>query len=256
MSEPTPNEGGRAATLTKYAAFTPEAVHRSRINFAAYNPRRITEAARKKLRANLERVGLLEPIIWNRRTGNVVGGHQRLRCLDALEGHADYLVPVAAVELDDAQEKASNIFLNNGEAAGDWDLLKLAELLPDVPAVELTGFDHGDLFAMFGRDVMVERLPDFLTNPQPPEPEPREGLSIPPAAPAGPEGGSEGVSPPRQEQRWDEREQAAKEREPGDFFHVVVHKSDAARTAFEQALGLKPGRYIDPAVLLAKLKGG
>ena len=247
MSAQTPNDEAAArppAALTEYAAFTAETVHRSLLKAAAYNPRTITESARKKLKANLARIGLIQPIVWNRRTGHVVGGHQKLKCLDALECHADYLVPVAVVDFDDQTEKAQNVFLNNGEAQGEWDLLKLAEVFTDIPEPTLTGFDSGDLYAMFGRDVTKERLPDLL------DPEPA-------AAPD--ESGrdeADDETPLERKKDWERRERESAEREPGDFFHVVVHKSDKDRDEFERRFGLKPGRYIDPATLVAAIKNG
>ena len=48
---------------------------------AEYNPRKDLQpedAEYKKLRRSIEEFGYVEPIIWNERTGNVVGGHQRL----------------------------------------------------------------------------------------------------------------------------------------------------------------------------------
>ena len=43
---------------------------------APYNPRTITADALDGLRHSVERFGLVEPVIWNRQTGHVVGGHQ------------------------------------------------------------------------------------------------------------------------------------------------------------------------------------
>ena len=47
---------------------------------APYNPRlklKIHEPARRKLAASLREFGLVEPLVWNERTGHVVGGHAR-----------------------------------------------------------------------------------------------------------------------------------------------------------------------------------
>lgn len=43
---------------------------------AAYNPRRISKAARGRLRASLERFGVVTSLTWNQRTGRLVGGHR------------------------------------------------------------------------------------------------------------------------------------------------------------------------------------
>ena len=111
---------------------------------APYNPRRpLTAKARKKLKASLAEFGLVEPLVWNGRTGHVVGGHARLDLLREL-GHA--AVPVSVVDLDDARERALNVVLNNLEAQGRYDPAKLLELLTGLgDGRELTGFDDATL---------------------------------------------------------------------------------------------------------------
>jgi hypothetical protein len=109
---------------------------------APYNPRKpLTAKALAKLRTSLETFGLVEPLVWNERTGHIVGGHARLRLLKEL-GVAE--VPVSVVQLDDDREKALNVMLNNLEAQGRYDreaLLAVLEPLKDLPAFDLTGFD-------------------------------------------------------------------------------------------------------------------
>lgn len=53
-------------------------VKRSQIKFADYNPRIIDESNQKKLVKAIRENGLIEPLVWNKRTGVLVGGHQRL----------------------------------------------------------------------------------------------------------------------------------------------------------------------------------
>jgi ParB-like chromosome segregation protein Spo0J len=69
------------------------------------------------LKASIERFGLVEPIVWNKRTGNVVGGHQRLKVL-AEQGVAETIVVV--VDLPETEEKALNVTLNNPNIAGEF----------------------------------------------------------------------------------------------------------------------------------------
>lgn len=127
---------------------------------AAYNPRRElppTAPAYRKLRASLERFGLVEPLVWNELTGRIVGGHLRLRILKEL-GVAE--VPVSVVRLTDAQEKALNVVLNNHEAQGRYDPAKLAAVLDelrDLPEMADTGFDPSVLRAL--RLQPVDELP-------------------------------------------------------------------------------------------------
>ncbi len=54
----------------------------------------------------------MEPVIWNKTTGRVVGGHQRLKVLIDL-GIAE--IDCVVVETDDAKEKALNIALNKDQ---------------------------------------------------------------------------------------------------------------------------------------------
>lgn len=37
----------------------------------------------QKIARSIEKYGCVEPIIWNEKTGNVIGGHQRLKVLAA-----------------------------------------------------------------------------------------------------------------------------------------------------------------------------
>jgi hypothetical protein len=112
---------------------------------APYNPRKVLSPkspAYRKLKASLEAFGLVEPLVWNERTGRVVGGHARLRILKEL-GYEE--VPVSVVDLTDEREMALNVVLNNLDAQGRYDpkLLKdLLDPLRDTPEFDLTGFDR------------------------------------------------------------------------------------------------------------------
>ena len=73
--------------LNKYFKSESVEIARSSIQFANYNPRKITDSALKKLKQNIKRVGMLGGIIWNERTNNLVSGHQRVTVLDQLNGY-------------------------------------------------------------------------------------------------------------------------------------------------------------------------
>lgn len=104
---------------------------------APYNPRTIEKQELEGLKASLKRFGLVEPIVWNKRTGYVVGGHQRLKALQE-ERITDSLVVV--VDLSDDDEQALNITLNNPKAQGRFDeesvSRMLEELKPKMPEFE------------------------------------------------------------------------------------------------------------------------
>ena len=125
----------------------------ARLNPAAYNPRVDLKPGDKeyeKLKRSINEFGYVEPVIWNRQTGNVVGGHQRLKVLMDL-GQTE--IDCVVVDLDLAREKALNIALN--KIQGDWDEDKLAAIMADFDAeafdVSLTGFDANEVDALLNR---------------------------------------------------------------------------------------------------------
>ena len=84
---------------------------------AEYNPRSISEKAFAGLSASMDKFGILAHIVWNKRTGNIVGGHQRYRHLvEKGVKETDVLV----VDLDENDEVALNITLNNPKIRGDF----------------------------------------------------------------------------------------------------------------------------------------
>ena len=118
------------------------------ISRAAYNPRVPLGpgmAEYERIKASIETFGLVEPLVWNERSGNLVGGHQRLTVLEAM---GETKVMVSVVDLDDEQERVLNIALN--KISGIWDEGALAALLAPMSAdmVTLTGFDLAELKGM------------------------------------------------------------------------------------------------------------
>jgi hypothetical protein len=86
------------------------------------------------------------PLVWNERTGNLVSGHQRLSVLDELEKSAEYHLDVAVVDLDEAAEREMNVFLNNQDSMGGWDLVKLEDMVKaDGADLKGFGFDEVEL---------------------------------------------------------------------------------------------------------------
>ena len=118
---------------------------------ADYNPRKDLkpgDAEYEKLKRSIEQFGYVEPVIWNKTTGRVVGGHQRLKVLMDM-GITE--VECVVVEMAENKEKALNIALN--KISGDWDKDKLALLIADLQGadfdVSLTGFDPAEIDDLF-----------------------------------------------------------------------------------------------------------
>jgi hypothetical protein len=132
---------------------------RSDITEAPYNPRIITDASKKTLQDKITAVGLLQPVVGNKRTGHLVSGHQRLASLDALERRGDYLLDVSVIDVDEQTEKEMNVFFNNPSAGGEWDLDKLAELIlaANIDFGDL-GFDKFDIDMLFDGDSRFSQI--------------------------------------------------------------------------------------------------
>jgi len=138
-----------------------EKIQTERLIPADYNPRKDLKPGDpeyEKLKRSLEEFGYVEPVIWNKTTSHVVGGHQRLKVLlDMGITEAECVV----VEMDAEKEKALNVALN--KISGDWDKDKLALLIADLQGtdfdVSLTGFDPSEIDDLF-KDSLKDGIHD------------------------------------------------------------------------------------------------
>jgi hypothetical protein len=133
---------------------------------ALWNPRSITNEELKVLEESMNKFGYVVPIIWNERTGNIVGGHQRFKVLQG-SLKPDDLIEVVVVNLEDAQEKALNVALN--KISGEWDEIKLSNLInqikiEDLDLINVTGFTQDELqdLSMFNGDFKRPEFTDIL----------------------------------------------------------------------------------------------
>ena len=138
-----------------------ESIKAEQLMPAKYNPRKDLkpgDAEYEKLKRSLEEFGYVEPVIWNRTTGNVVGGHQRLKVLLSM-GMTE--IDCVVVELSEEKEMALNVALN--KISGDWDKNKLALLIADLQGadfdVSLTGFDPAEIDDLF-KDTLKDGIKD------------------------------------------------------------------------------------------------
>lgn len=211
-----------------FDSFSTVEMWRSELKSAEYNPRQINDEEKKRLRAGLKKHKMVQPPTWNKRTGILVGGHQRLTQLDALAGGADYRLQVAVIDVSEIEEREINLLLNNPQSQGDWDLAKLEALLKD-PKIDLagTGFDMADVYQLFGADtsnsdsVEMQMQADNL-----------------------------------RELKDKYKANIAKAREKGntDFYIVVVFRDADHRSTFLSTLGLDDNRYQDGRRLLGLLQ--
>ncbi|MDX5484865.1 ParB N-terminal domain-containing protein [Bacillus pumilus] len=118
-----------------------------KINPSPYNPRidlQPGDPEYDSLKNSIKKFGYIDPLVWNERTGHLVGGHQRFKVL--MEEHPSEIL-VSVVSLDEKDEKALNIALNKID--GDWDEYKLTQLITELEEsgydLSSTGFSDSEL---------------------------------------------------------------------------------------------------------------
>jgi hypothetical protein len=218
-------EKQEAPARSRYENYSMREVRRDQLKNAPYNPRLIDPKNRARLQDNIRRVGLVSPIVWNERTGNIVSGHQRISIIDSLEKRSDYMLTVAVVDMDDATERAQNVMMNNTQAMGDFDVEKLEELFKAADFdLTLAGFDLADKFRILGDDNMAtEDLQEAAEKI-------RDMGKI-----------------------YDKIAEKNHARDHDDFFLVVVFKDGASRRDFARRLGIEDGRYVDAREIMARI---
>ncbi|HBJ75252.1 MAG TPA: hypothetical protein DDY86_07055 [Syntrophaceae bacterium] len=155
---------------------------------APYNPRTITEEKLAALGKSMREFGDLSGVVMNIQTGNLVGGHQRMKHFDASwpikkRPHKDAIGTVSLGEIEtpfgvwsyrevdwpDHKEKAANIAAN--KHGGGWDNDKLAQLLEEIKVsdidLDLTGFDACETDQLLKDIANIEPSPlqkNFMAN--------------------------------------------------------------------------------------------
>jgi len=212
---------------SKYQAFDTETISRSEIKNAPYNPRIMDKEAKKRLKKNIRENGLVSALTWNRRTGNLVGGHQRLEQLDALENNSEYELTVCVIDVDERKEAELNVKLNNPSMQGEWDLDKLANLTEEFDlSLDDLGFSKSDAEFLFDGD---DRFTELYNTPE-----------------------AEEMKGQLQEIKEARRSMNEKYKEGGriDFYDIVVFASPEEREAFHREISVPASeQYLNPDVL-------
>lgn len=119
-----------------------------RPNPAPYNPRvdlKPGDPEYEKLKRSIKEFDCVELPVVNERTGNLVGGHQRIKVLKDLGFKK---IEVVIVDLTLEREKALNLGLN--KISGEWDQQKLGALLDELTKIpdfdtDITGFETPEI---------------------------------------------------------------------------------------------------------------
>lgn len=126
------------------------------------NPRKISEDNMKRLRKSIRDNGLVGPLVWNRTTGHIVGGHQRLAALDSLMHTDDYELEVTEIELPERDEFKLNVVLNNADSQGEFDFTLLGKItgIYGLDPGEDLGFSQEVIDIQFPEIAPIEELTD------------------------------------------------------------------------------------------------
>lgn len=128
-------------------------IKRSQVVDDEINPRFITEANAKRLKDSIKKNGLVGHLVWNKHTGHIVGGHQRLAAIDSLIRKDDYELDVLMVDLPIKDEVRMNVVLNNQDNQGYFDFGQLQCLSQEYD------LDVSDDFG-FSEEVVNIEFPD------------------------------------------------------------------------------------------------
>jgi ParB-like chromosome segregation protein Spo0J len=104
------------------------------------NPRKSSITQDENLKKSLEKFGVVEPIVFNKRSGYIVGGHFRVRELKKL-GYKEVECVIVDLSPDDEKELLIRLNANTGDwdtdlLLHDWDADKLADWGVDMPKFE------------------------------------------------------------------------------------------------------------------------
>lgn len=146
-----------------------------KLKAAEYNPRRKLrrgDAEWDDIAKSIKDFGLIQNLIWNERSGNLIAGHQRLKIAVAEFGAHE--MPCVCMDLDDIEEKRLNVIMNRvGE--GIWDSSKLSDLLKELDA------EQGDIFSLGFNAQEIEEL--LGTKPKETKNDPDDGPPKTPTIP-------------------------------------------------------------------------
>jgi len=147
-------------------------IQRSQINLNPHNSKRHGDKAVKEQKRNLQRVGFLGGVTWNKTTGNLIDGHRRIMAMDSYYGYPenDYTVKVEAVEMGGKAEKEQMTYMALANTKADYQLI--AEYLLDID-YSVSGVSDYDLaqiqsYLPTAEDTLpaVESFDDLLSEPE------------------------------------------------------------------------------------------
>ena len=130
---------------------------------AEYNPRKDLkpeDEEYQRIKKSILEYGCVIPLVVNKDM-TIIGGHQRLKILKDL-GYNE--IECVIVDYNKNKEKGCNITLNNENVSGEWDNLKLKELMAELQKedfdMENTGFSFDEVDDIL-KDITGSKEDDF-----------------------------------------------------------------------------------------------
>ncbi len=144
-------------------------IRRSQINLNPLNPKRHTEEAIKLQKKNLQKIGFLGGIVWNKLSGNLIDGHRRVYAMDLLYKYdgskeTDYDIKVEVCELDEKTEKEQLTYMAVGNTKADYDLIAKYASDIDIYNVGLSDSDIKDILSFTDTDIdtVTDSIDDLI----------------------------------------------------------------------------------------------
>ncbi len=116
------------------------------------------------IRASFEKFGQVEPLVVNKRTGQVVGGHGRVTVMQEM-GWTE--TKIVEVDLDDQAATELALVLNRSAELGEWDVTKLGGLITDLQGMNVDlsaiGWDANQIKSILSQQTEASSPSDFKT---------------------------------------------------------------------------------------------
>jgi hypothetical protein len=159
-SAPTTTAAPKPPALHKQCSLTLTTIHRAQIQPWPGEPlHELTIHARARLKASIRRSGLVLPLPWNKQTGHLIDGIQRLALLDELASpntQHDYDLQVIALDLTRDAELRLALTLNNPSAMSAWHIPGLESVVRELAGdISATAFDPIELQVLCDSDEMA-----------------------------------------------------------------------------------------------------
>lgn len=134
-------------------------INRAIAAFWKDNPRVISEAELNNLRRTIKEFGVVLPPIFNKKTGTLVGGHQRIKAAQ-LEGIL--VIPMIMIDEEETKAKALALALNKIKGKWDFELLeKSINQIAETDILSLSGFSENDLIGILSDPEYEDSLNNY-----------------------------------------------------------------------------------------------